>query len=106
MPLFPVIMFLIIVLVFFHFSYLYFIGFLKDNRIGSAFTMVFQIGVMKIRYLLLPYFFMIVLFMLLGLLAYPFQFINTNLEFLVAFLLFMVYLAWARFYLSKVVSSL
>lgn len=105
-PLFPLIALGIIIVAILHFTYLYFIGFIREQKIGKALAFAFKAGTVKIRFLLLPYLIMIVGFVILSIISYPLKFASDKVSIAVSLILMLAYNSWIRFYLSKTVVAI
>jgi len=104
-PLFPIIAMSIVLCAALHFTYLYYIGFIKENHIGKAIAFAFKTGTVKIKFLLLPYLFVFVSFAIISSIIYPVKFLPDKASFLISLIVFVVYVGWLRFYISSVVQT-
>ena len=105
-PLFPIVIFFILLVALIHFTYLYFIGFIKEHKISKAIAFAFRTGTVKIRYLLLPYFFILVGLFILSLITYPLNFISNKISLAISLVVLLAYVGWIRFYISKIVLAI
>lgn len=105
-PFFPIFLISFVLVALSHFSYLFFISLIKENKIGKAFASAFRIGTVKIRFFILPYVLAFLCFSIVSLISYPLSFISQKISFVFMFILFIAYIAWLRFYLSKTVLAI
>jgi hypothetical protein len=105
-PLFVTISLLIIVICVLHFTYLYFIGFIRKQKIGKAFAYAFKTGVTKIHKLLLPYLMLFLILVIISVITLPLNNLSQKVSLAVAIPLILAYLAWVRLYISKTVLAI
>lgn len=105
-PWFPLITLIIIFIALLHFTYLYYIGFVKEHKIGKAIAFAFKTGTVKIRFLLMPYLFILIGFAIISLITYPLKFAPDKVDIVVGLILLFAYLGWIRFYMAKTVLAI
>jgi len=105
-PLFVSISIIVIMVCILHFTYLYFIGFIREHKIGKAYAFAFKTGITKIHKLLLPYLMMFLIIVILSIITLPLNNLSQKVSLAVSIPLILAYLAWARLYLSKTVLTI
>jgi hypothetical protein len=106
-PVFALSVIVFITVLFIHFTYLFYIGFSKFQKIGQAILFSFKIGTLKFGYLVLPYIASVIVFMAVSVITYPVSLINIDkLEMTIWIILLFAYVAWLRSYLAHTVQSL
>lgn len=94
-------------IVFIHFTLILYIQFIKKQKIKLALKSLYEIGIKKIHIFLMPYLFIILVFVALYLLiAVLLKPVPENIISPFAFIFFLSYLAWMRFYIADVLKKL
>lgn len=77
----------------------------KEGRFIAALKGLFNTGIKKFHKFLLPNLAMIVLFLVLSMIVYPFQFVSDIAYNLVAAILLLFFIIWANFYYALILDS-
>lgn len=96
-----IVLFLFVLLM--HMSGVLCIAFAKENKIINSIKQAFSIGIGKIHLFLVPYTILIILFVVVSQLGWLFKLFSYNIQAILSLILFVLYLAFARVFLSKIV---
>ena len=88
--------FTICLLLFFHFSFILYILFTKNNKLANI-KKAMKIGTAKIQYFILPYFFIFITFIILSQLAL------LKLGNIIMLFIFIVFFSWWQYYIKNVI---
>jgi hypothetical protein len=85
-----------------HFTWLYYMGFIKHKKIRDALIYSFKSGTLEIKRFIIPYLFIFLVFVVLSLILFPLKAIPERIYVVISLIFLLVYSGWVRFYLSEV----
>ncbi len=95
-------LFLIAYILYKHFSYLLYWNFFKKNNIFDSIAQALRIGIIRIIYLIVPYFFVFVVFALIWLTGVVLMQVNSSLALGVMGILYLIAFSWVKIYTKEV----